>query len=138
MLDVAIIGAGPIGLSCAIAASKRKLNYLVFEKSVVVNSIYSYPTNMRFFTTASEIEIGGIPLISQSDKPTRAEALKYYRRVAEHYDLQVYSPAHVQTIKKVGHHFEINLNSIGIIEAENIVLATGIYDNPNKLDISGD
>jgi thioredoxin reductase (NADPH) len=81
MYDVIIIGAGPIGLSCGIEAEKRKLRYLIIEKGCLVNSIYNYPINMTFFSTSDRLEIGGIPFVSHGDKPTRREALEYYRRV---------------------------------------------------------
>ena len=79
MLDVIIIGAGPIGLACGIAAKKEGLRYLIIEKGMLVNSIYNYPLNMTFFSTADRLEIGDIPFISHNPKPTRAEALEYYR-----------------------------------------------------------
>src|SRR4051812_27628736 len=87
--DVIIIGAGPSGLSAAIAARKRGLNYLVLEQGVLVNSIYRFPPQMVFFTTPELLEIGGLPFVSPFDKPTRAEALKYYRKVVDAYELQI-------------------------------------------------
>ena len=79
MLDVIIIGAGPIGLACGIEAKKKGLNYLIIDKGTLVNSIYNYPMNMTFFSTSDKLEIGNIPFISHNSKPTRAEALEYYR-----------------------------------------------------------
>ena len=87
--DVIIIGAGPSGLSAAIAAKQRDLDYLVLEQGVLVNSIYRFPPQMVFFTTPELLEIGGLPFMSPFDKPTRAEALKYYRKVVDAYDLQI-------------------------------------------------
>src|SRR3989304_6821075 len=77
--DVIIVGGGPTGLACAIEARRHGLNYLVMEKGCVVNSLYNYPVNMAFFTTSELLEIGDVPLVSQREKPTRLEALKYYR-----------------------------------------------------------
>src|SRR5712671_1520572 len=87
--DVIILGAGPSGLSAAIAAKQRGLDYQVIEKGVLVNSIYNFPPQMIFFTTPELLEIGGLPFVSPYDKPTRAEALRYYRKVVDAYDLQI-------------------------------------------------
>src|SRR6184192_4832921 len=87
--DVLIIGAGPSGLSAAIAAKQRGLDYQVIEQGVLVNSIFNFPPQMVFFTTPELLEIGGLPFVSPYDKPTRVEALRYYRRVADTFDLQV-------------------------------------------------
>ena len=83
--DVVIIGAGPIGLACAIACEKKKLSYVVIEKGALVNSLFNYPLNMTFFSTSERLEIGDVPFISHNPKPTRDEALEYYRRVALHW-----------------------------------------------------
>ncbi len=86
--DVAIVGAGPTGLACGIELKKRGLNPILFDKGCIVNSIYHYPINLVFFTTPELLEIGDIPMTSLNEKPGRTEALKYYRRVADHYKLE--------------------------------------------------
>src|SRR6266568_7054254 len=87
--DVIIVGAGPSGLSAAIAAKRRGLDYQIIEQGALVNSIYRFPPQMVFFTTPELLEIGGLPFVSPYDKPTRIEALKYYRKVVDTYDLQI-------------------------------------------------
>src|SRR5689334_18229041 len=97
--DVLIVGAGPSGLSAAIAAKQRGLDYQVLEQGTLVNSIYHFPPQMVFFTTPELLEIGGIPFVSPFEKPTRAEALKYYRKVVDKYDLQI---SYGETVLSVG------------------------------------
>lgn len=89
MLDVIIIGAGPIGLAAGIEAKKRALTHLIIEKGCLVNSIYNYPKNMVFFSTSERLEIGEVPFISHGVKPNRTEALEYYRRVKESWGLEL-------------------------------------------------
>ena len=136
MLDVIIIGAGPIGLACGIAAKKEGLRYLIIEKGMLVNSIYNYPLNMTFFSTADRLEIGDIPFISHNPKPTRAEALEYYRRVAHAWalDLELYTP--ITSIKKTQEHIEVETKEAKYT-AKNIILATGFYDRPYLLNVPG-
>src|SRR5215218_6748149 len=100
--DVIIVGAGPSGLSAAIAAKQRSLDYLVLEQGVLVNSIYRFPPQMVFFTTPELLEIGGLPFVSPYDKPTRVEALKYYRKVVDAYDLHVAYAEKVVAIEREG------------------------------------
>src|ERR671921_2227011 len=87
--DILIVGAGPSGLATAIAAKQHGLDYVVVEKGVLVNSIFNFPMHMVFFTTPELLEIGGLPLVTPYDKPTRLEALRYYRRVVDTYGLQI-------------------------------------------------
>ena len=89
ILDLIIIGGGPIGLACGIEAQKAELNYLIIEKGALTNSIYNYPVNMTFFSTSDRLEMAGIPFMSVGAKPTRTEALEYYRRVFFHFKLRV-------------------------------------------------
>ena len=104
MFDVIIIGAGPIGLACSIEAKKKKLKSLVIEKGVLVNSIYNYPQNMTFFSTSDKLEIGEVPFISQNPKPTRPEALEYYRRVSTSWNIKVNL---YETVTKISFQYEI-------------------------------
>src|SRR5829696_867298 len=98
--DVLIIGAGPSGLATAIAAKQQRLDYVIVEKGVLVNSIFKFPINMIFFTTPELLEIGRLPLVTPYDKPTRLEALRYYRRVVDTYDIQISFHEKVTSIEK--------------------------------------
>jgi thioredoxin reductase (NADPH) len=135
---VAIIGAGPIGLSAAIAATNKKLDYLVLEKGVLVNSIFHFPRNMTFFSTAAEIEIGGLPFICQGQKPTRVEALQYYRRVAQYFRLNIKYGVKIESITNKESNFIAESTNGDSIMAKNIILAIGYYDNPNFLGVPGE
>ena len=136
-LDIIIIGAGPIGLACGIEAKKNDLNYLIIEKGSIVNSIFNYPTNMTFFSTSERIEIGDIPFVSHGVKPTRREALEYYRRVKGAYDLNVTTYERVLEIEKKHDGFHI-ITDKSKYESKNVIIATGYYDNPNFLNIKGE
>lgn len=136
MFDTIIIGAGPIGLACGIEAKKRGLSYLIIEKGCLVNSIFNYPANMTFFSTSDKIEIGEIPFVSINNKPTREEALEYYRRVKNHWQLDVKLYETVLEIEN-GENFTIS-TSKGSYQAKTVVVATGFYDVPNKLNVEGE
>lgn len=136
--DVVIIGAGPAGLVCAIEAQKQKLNYRVLEKGCLVNSVYHYPTNLVLFSTPDLLEIGGIPFIISTEKPTRTDLLEYYRRVAAHFDLRINLYEKVESITGRKGDFTIQTNRGKSYAARNIVVATGQYDNPNWMNISGE
>jgi thioredoxin reductase (NADPH) len=137
MLDVIIIGAGPIGLACGIEAKKRGVDYQIIEKGALVNSLYHYPMNMTFFSTSDKLEIGGVPFISHNAKPTRAEALEYYRRVSSHWDLDLKLYEEILSIQKQHLAFDIQ-TSKGRYTSKNIIVATGFYDRPFLLDIPGE
>jgi thioredoxin reductase (NADPH) len=137
-LDIAIVGAGPVGLATAIEAHRRGLKYLVFDKGCITNSIVGFPSHMVFFTTPELLEIGGIPLTSDREKPTRNEALKYYRKVVGAIGLKVKQYEEVQQIKSAGDHIFHVKTSLAQYSAKNIVIATGYYDNPNILGIPGE
>jgi len=140
--DVVVVGAGPTGLACGIELQQRGLKTVLVEKGCVVNSIYHYPTNMTFFTTPELLEIGNIPMTSLNDKPTRTEALKYYRRVADHYRLDIRQYQRVDRIAGADHAFQVfttdRLEAHHVCHARKIVLATGYYDVPNRLDVPGE
>src|SRR5881275_719189 len=105
--DAVVIGAGPTGLACGIELRNRGCTALLIDKGCVVNSIYHYPTNMLFFTTPELLEIGGIPMTSLNEKPNRTEALKYYRKVAEHYRLNIHQYERVISISGEDNRFEV-------------------------------
>lgn len=160
--DLLIVGAGPSGLSAAIAAKQRGLDYQVLEKGALVNSIYRFPPQMIFLTTPELLEIGGLPFVSPYDKPTRAEALRYYRKVVDAYDLQISFDERVQSIvreegdpsaaesrvedgRRRAAHADLfaleTLSSRGIRRARHarhVVLAIGYYDHPNPLNVPGE
>jgi thioredoxin reductase (NADPH) len=137
MKDVIIIGAGPIGLACGIEAQKKGLDYMIFDKGALVNSLYRYPLNMTFFSTSDKLEIGEVPFISHNAKPTRAEALEYYRRVASHWKLHLNLYESIDTIEKVDGCFNIK-TSKGEYTARSLVIATGFYDRPFMLEVPGE
>lgn len=135
--DLIILGAGPIGLACGIEAKKAGKNYLIIDKGCLVNSIYNYPLNMTFFSTSERLEIGGVPFISQWPKPTRSEALEYYRRVCMSWELNVNLYEEVLSV--------ITANNIHVIstakasfQAKAVVLALGFYDLPYLLNVPGE
>ena len=135
--DLLILGAGPIGLACGIEAKKAGLNYLILEKGALCNSIYNYPVNMTFFSTSERLELAGIPFMSAGAKPTRTEALEYYRRIYFLFDLKVNLYEEVKTLKKEKEIFHIH-TSKGAYTSNKIILATGFYDLPNLMNVPGE
>lgn len=139
--DVIIIGGGPIGLACGIEASKRKLSYLIVEKGCLVNSLYHYPANMTFFSTPERLEIGGIPFVSNNPKPTRSEALEYYRRVTVSYQLNIHLYEEVLSVSKndvtSNDRFTVT-TSKSTYQSGHIVISTGFYDIPYLLRVPGE
>ncbi len=138
MYDLIIVGAGPIGLNCAIEAKKVGLNYLVLEKGVLVNSLFHFPTNMTFFSTSNLLEIGGIPFISHSEKPTRRESLEYFRRVVQSWKLNIHFYEEVKAIKREDDELFHVETSKKKYEAKKIIIATGFYDKYRPLNIPGE
>jgi thioredoxin reductase (NADPH) len=135
--DILIIGGGPIGLACGIEAIKAGLSYIILEKGCLVNSLYNYPANMTFFSTSDKLEIGNVPFVSNNIKPTRSEALEYYRRVNEHFNLNLRLFEEVKTIMKEGSTYRIESRK-SQYKAANIIISTGFYDIPNLLNIPGE
>ena len=146
--DVLIIGAGPAGLATAIAASRRGLDYLVVEKGALVNSLLHYPTEMVFFTTPELMEVGGLPFVSPYDKPTRIEALRYYRRVADAFKLEIAFDETVLAVSReeaaltAARPFTVDVQSSRLIRrsmhARTVVIATGAYDVANRIGVPGE
>lgn len=140
--DALVVGAGPTGLACGIELQQRGVKALLVEKGCVVNSLYHYPTNMTFFTTPELLEIGNLPMTSLNEKPNRTEALKYYRRVADHYHLDIRQYERVHRIGGEDRAFQVfttdRLGCQHVYQARKIVLATGYYDVPNRLNVPGE
>lgn len=147
--DIIIIGGGPIGLACAIEAQRANLSYLILEKGCLANSLYHYPLGMTFFSTPEKLEIGNIPFVTTNPKPVRAEALEYYRRVSEQFNLNIHLFEEViQVVKSVSKEMSAhvdNSNGIfriktakGLYTSKNIIVATGFYDIPTLLNIPGE
>ena len=140
--DVVVVGAGPTGLACGIELQRRSVRTVLIDKGCVVNSIYNYPTHMTFFTTPELLEIGDLPMTSLNEKPNRTEALKYYRRAAEHYALDVRQYERVVNVAGTDNEFSVStVDKMGcahLYHARKVVVATGYYDIPNLLNIPGE
>jgi thioredoxin reductase (NADPH) len=140
--DALVVGAGPTGLACGIELQRRAIRAVLVEKGCVVNSIYNYPTNMTFFTTPELLEIGDIPMTSLNEKPNRHEALKYYRRVADYFDLDIRQYERVDRIDGEDGAFEVSstdkLGCPHLYKVRKVVVATGYYDVPNFLNCPGE
>jgi thioredoxin reductase (NADPH) len=142
VFDVIVIGAGPTGLACAIEAQKVGLRAVNIDKGCLVNSLYNYPANMVFFTTPELLEIGDIPFTTANQKPTRSEALEYYRKVTEHYRLDVRQYENVENVSGADGNFLINTRDRSSTAhqygARKVVIASGFYDLPNTMGIPGE
>lgn len=135
--DVVVIGAGPIGLCCGIEAQRRGLSCLIIDKGCIVNSLFHYPSHMRFFSTSVLLEIGGIPFASVQDKPTRQEALEYYRRVAESTNLNINLYEKVTSVSGDDDNFEVNTTKAKY-QAKKVICAIGFFDIPRMLNVPGE
>ena len=140
--DVVIVGAGPTGLACGIELKRRGVSAVLLDKGCVVNSIYQYPTNLVFFTTPELLEIGDIPMTSLNEKPVRLEALKYYRRVADYYTLDIRQYQRVSHIS--GEEGAFVTHAVDLhgcprqYQSKKVILAMGYYDVPNLLNVPGE
>ena len=137
LYDVIIIGAGPCGLACGIEAQAQNLDYLILDKGNITESIRRYPVNMLFFSTSENIEIGNVPFVSMGSRPTRSEALKYYRKVVNHFDLKLKLFTRVDGVKKEGEVFSLTTAN-ETLKAKKIIISTGYYDVPRYLEIRGE
>lgn len=135
--DIIIIGAGPIGLACGLHAKANGLRYLIIEKGCLVNSLFNYPVNMTFFSTAERLEIGNIPFMSRSPKPTRDEALEYYRKVAVSAGLNIHLFEEVDRIERADDLFSLKTVK-RTYKAKNIIVSTGFYGKPYMLNVKGE
>jgi thioredoxin reductase (NADPH) len=138
ILDVVVVGAGPAGLAAALEARKYDLSCVVLDKGGITNSILHFPTQMIFFTTPELLEIGGVPLVSEREKPTRNEALKYYRKVVGAFGLKVHQYEEVLRVEQTGEHVFRVHTPAAAYDAHNVVISIGYYDNPNFMDIPGE
>jgi thioredoxin reductase (NADPH) len=142
ILDAVVVGAGPTGLACGLELKRRGLRAVLFDKGCLTNSLYNYPTNMMFFTTPELLEIGGLPMTSLGEKPVRVEALKYYRRVAEHYELDIHQNERVVQFTGADGDFTVltedRLGRTHEVCARKVILSTGYYDKPNYLNVPGE
>jgi thioredoxin reductase (NADPH) len=142
LLDLLVIGAGPTGLACAIEAKKLGLRVALVDKGCLCNSLFHYPAHMTFFTTSELLEIGGIPFPSPNAKPTRNEALEYYRQVAAFYQLDVHQYHRVECVTGADGDFTVHtvdrFGRTGALHARKLVIAIGYYDLPNIMGIAGE
>jgi thioredoxin reductase (NADPH) len=142
VFDVLVIGAGPTGMACAIEAQRIGLRAVLVDKGCLVNSLFHYPANMTFFTTPELLEIGDIPFSSPNQKPNRSEALEYYRKVADHYSLDIRQYERVDRVEGADGEFRVHtVDRFGVLhvhDAQKLVIATGYYDLPNFMNIPGE
>ncbi|MBD1392173.1 YpdA family putative bacillithiol disulfide reductase [Mucilaginibacter glaciei] len=137
MLDILIIGGGPIGLACGLAAQKAGLTFQIVEKGCLVNSLFNYPSTMTFFSTSEKLEIGGVPFVTVHNKPTRNDALEYYRRVALANNLPLNLFEEVTDVSPIDGGYSIT-TSKATYKAKKVILSTGFYDIAVNLDIPGE
>ena len=142
--SIIIIGGGPIGIACALEAEKHNIDYLIIEKGTVVNSLYNYPVNMTFFSTSERLEIGNVPFVSNSPKPTRTEALEYYRRVAADKKINIHLFEEVKSVALQNARSDVQEIIYSVTTQKNIytstyiIIATGFYDLPYLLNVAGE
>jgi len=137
VLDIVIVGGGPIGIACGLEAEKNGLSYVILEKGPIVNSLFNYPVNMQFFSSSERLEIDDIPFISNEAKPKRNEALEYYRRIVTSNNLKIRLFEKVDDVQKIDGYFKV-VTDKNEYSGANVIIATGFYDLPNLLDIPGE
>lgn len=141
-VDIAVVGAGPCGLAVGIAARRARMSCILFDRYSVVSSISRYPTHMTFFSTAERLEIGAVPFVVVGDKPTRREALRYYLRLAREYELDVHQYEEVTSIVRAAGGYDVATlrmdGSTHLVRAANVVIASGYFDSPNRLNVPGE
>jgi thioredoxin reductase (NADPH) len=136
-MELIIIGGGPIGIACGLEAKKKGISYLILEKGPIVNSLFNYPVNMQFFSSSERLEIDEIPFISKEAKPKRNEALEYYRRIVTSSQLNIHLFEKVSKVQREAEGFYVETDRGGY-RAEHVIIATGFYDLPNRLDVRGE
>jgi thioredoxin reductase (NADPH) len=136
-INIVIVGGGPIGLACGIEAQKAGISYTILEKGALVNSLYNYPVNMTFFSTSERLEIGNVPFMSVNAKPTRTEALEYYRRVVSQWNLNIHLFEEVQSVSPENERYVIK-TSKSHYSAKHVIVCTGFYDIPNLMGVPGE
>jgi len=140
--DVLVIGAGPTGLACALEAKRLGLSVVLIDKGCLCNSLFHYPAHMTFFTTPELLEIGEVPFPSQNQKPNRNEALEYYRKVAQRFELDVRQYLHVDSVSGCDGDFRVHTTDRferrATFTAHKLIVATGYYDLPNYLRVPGE
>ena len=137
MIDIIIVGAGPLGMTCAIEAKRAGLEAIMIDKGMLVNTLFHFPTNMTFFSTSQLLEIGGVPFISHGEKPTRRESLEYFRRVFQSWELKAKFYEEVKSVKKESDHFKVK-TSKGTYQSKAVIIATGFYDLPVMMNVPGE
>jgi thioredoxin reductase (NADPH) len=136
-MELIIIGGGPIGIACGLEAKKKGISYMILEKGPIVNSLFNYPVNMQFFSSSERLEIDEIPFISKEAKPKRNEALEYYRRIVTSNQLNIRLFEKVTGLQRNAGGFTVDTDQKSY-QAENVIIATGFYDLPNRLDVPGE
>jgi thioredoxin reductase (NADPH) len=136
-MELIIIGGGPIGIACGLEAKKNGISYLILEKGPIVNSLFNYPVNMQFFSSSERLEIDEIPFISKEAKPKRNEALEYYRRIVTSNQLNIHLFEKVTRVGRQADGFTVETDKASY-QAQNVIIATGFYDLPNRLEVPGE
>jgi thioredoxin reductase (NADPH) len=138
MHDIIIVGSGPSGLSCAIEATRAGLTAIVLEKGSLTDAIRRFPVNLIWFSTPEMLEIGGVPFVISTVRPTRVDTLNYYARVARHFDLDIRYYDEVTSVRRVEGSFEVATEHGQSFSGLNVVIATGYYDRPNRINVPGE